>query len=183
MEEDMKASVYRYKAYLKKQSWPLALCAAWCMLLLVVLSACAGFGGGNQNPSTPQSNQPTQPVQTPPGPSIQCSSHSSNPVTLNMYYGSEKQAWINDVVANFNSHNYAACDGPITVKATPIGSGQSMQEIVDGTIRPDIWSPAGSVWLTLINAQWREKTGSDLVSTSANDTPSLVTSPVVVAMW
>ena len=106
-----------------------------------------------------------------------------NPVTLTMYYGSEKQAWISDVVADFNSHNYAACDGPITVKATPIGSGQSMQEIVDGTIQPDIWSPAGSVWLTLINAQWREKTGSDLVSTSANDTPSLVTSPIVVAMW
>ncbi len=183
MEEDMKASVYRYKAYRKKQSWPLALCAAWCMLLLVVLSACAGFGGGNQNPSTPQNNQPAQPVQTPPGPPIQCSTHSSNPVTLTMYYGSEKQAWINDVVANFNSHNYAACDGPITVKATPIGSGQSMQEIVDGTIQPDIWSPAGSVWLTLINAQWREKTGSDLVSTGANDTPSLVTSPIVIAMW
>jgi len=183
MEEDMKPSIFRYKAFAKKQRGPLALCAVWCMLLLVVLSACAGFGGSNQNPSNTSNNQPAQPVQTPPGPAIQCASHSSNPVTLTMYYGSEKQPWINDVVANFNSHNYAACDGPITVKATPIGSGQSMQAIVDGTIQPDIWSPAGSVWLTLINAQWREKTGSDLVSTSANDAPSLVTSPVVVAMW
>ncbi len=100
-----------------------------------------------------------------------------------MYYSSEKQQWINDVVTDFNNHHYAACDGPITVKAIPIGSGQSMQEIVDGTIQPDIWSPAGSVWLTLINASWREKTGSDLVATGANDTPSLVTSPVVIAMW
>ena len=181
--EEMKTSIYQYKAYSKKRWAPLTLCVTWCMLLLVILSACAGFGGSNQNPSNPTSNQTAQPVQTPPGPPIQCASHSSNPVTISMYYGSEKQAWISDVVADFNSHNYAACDGPITVKATPIGSGQSMQEIVDGTIQPDIWSPAGSVWLTLINAQWREKTGSDLVSTSANDTPSLVTSPVVVAMW
>src|SRR6266705_4406840 len=125
MEEDMKPSRYRYRAFAKKQRRPLALCAVWCTLLLVVLSACAGFGG-NQNPGNPQGNQPAQPVQTPPGPAIQCTSHSSNPVTLTMYYSSEKQLWINDVVADFNSHNYAACDGPITVKATPIGSGQSM---------------------------------------------------------
>jgi Ca-activated chloride channel homolog len=122
-------------------------------------------------------------VQTPPGPSIQCTSHSTNPVTLTMYYGSEKKEWIDNVVADFNSRNFAACDGPITVKANPIGSGQSMQEILDGSIQPDIWSPAGSVWLTLLNSQWREKQGSDLISTGANDTPSLVSSPVVIAMW
>lgn len=100
-----------------------------------------------------------------------------------MYYSSEKQEWISDVVADFNSRNVAACDGPITVKAIPIGSGQSMQEIADGTIQPDIWSPAGSVWLTLLNSTWLEKNGTNLISTGANDTPSLVTSPVVIAMW
>lgn len=103
---------------------------------------------------------------------------STNKLVLNMYYGSEKETWINDVVSGYNSHNNSVC-----VNAIPIGSGQSMQEIVAGTIQPDIWSPAGSVWLTLINAMWREKHGSDLVSTGANDTPSLVTSPVVIAMW
>jgi len=100
-----------------------------------------------------------------------------------MYYGSEKQAWINDVVSSFNSQNITACDGPITIKATPIGSGQSMQEIAAGTIQPDIWSPAGSVWLALLNSMWQQKHGSNLISTGANDTPSLVTSPVVIAMW
>ena len=150
----------------------LKLFTAWCLLLLVVLSACAS--GQTTNNNTNNNNQTAKPVQTPPGPPIQCLSHTSNPVKLTMYYGSEKQQWINDVVADFNSHNFAACDGPITVNATPIGSGQSMQEIVDGTIHPDIWSPAGSVWLTLINATWQEKNGSDIVSISANDAPSLV---------
>ena len=160
----------------------LATCASWVLLLLLALSACSGPGSNN----TPGGNQPTPPVtpvQTPPGPAIQCTSHSTNPVTLTMYYGSEKQKWIDDVVADFNSRHFAACDGPITVKATPIGSGQSMQEILDGTIQPDIWSPAGSVWLTLLNSQWLEKTGTNLISTGANDTPSLVSSPVVIAMW
>ena len=144
-------------------------------LLLLVLAACST----TTTPNT--SNQ--RPAQTPANQSFQCSAHSSNPVTLTMYYGSEKEAWINDVVATFNSQNITACDGPITVKAVPLGSGQSMQEIVAGTIQPDIWSPAGGVWLPLINSQWRAKHGSDLIDTSATSSPSLVTSPVVIAMW
>ena len=68
-----------------------------------------------------------------------------------MYYGSEKEAWMKNVVADFNSRNITACDGPITVKAIPIGSGDSMRQILDGKIQPDIWSPAGRVWLTLLN--------------------------------
>jgi Ca-activated chloride channel homolog len=160
----------------------LTTCVSWVLLLLLALSACSG-PGSNNSPGSNQQTPPVTPVQTPPGPAIQCSSHSTNPVTLTMYYGSEKQQWINDVVADFNSRNFAACDGPITVKATPIGSGQSMQQILDGSIQPDIWSPAGSVWLTLLNSQWLEKTGANLISTGANDTPSLVSSPVVIAMW
>ena len=102
----------------------------------------------------------------------------SNTLVLNMYYGSEKSAWINDVVNDYNSHNTSVC-----VNAVPIGSGQSMQQIVDGSIQPDIWSPAGSIWLALLNAMWQPKHGSNIVSTGASDNPSLVTSPVVIAMW
>src|SRR5258708_40359816 len=58
-----------------------------------------------------------------------------------------------------------------------------MQQIVDGSIQPDIWSPAGSIWPALLNSMGQQKHGSNIVSTSANDNPSLVTSPVVIAMW
>src|SRR5215469_12442647 len=159
----MRTARNQFRAPARKRNAVLAACVSWMLLLLLALQACAGPGPSN-NPGTTQPAQPNKPVQAPPGPPIQCTSHSTNPVTLTMYYSSEKQLWIKDVVTDFNSRNYAACDGPITVKAVPIGSGQSMQEIVDGTIQPDIWSPAGGVWLTLINASWREKTGSELVS-------------------
>lgn len=157
----------------RNPSW-LALSTTWYMLLLICLSACAGFGSNSQ---------PNKSSQASPAPSFQCTAHSSNPVTLTMYYGSEKQNWIDDVVGTFNSGNYSACDGPITVKAIPVGSGQSMQQILDGTIQPDIWSPAGSAWITLLNAAWNEKHHSELIATGANDTPSLLSSPVVIAMW
>src|SRR5712675_1124470 len=92
--------------------------------MLPFLAACLGQ-------STPQ--QSNIPVSSTQAPALVCSSHSSNPITLTMYYGSEKQAWMQDMVADFNNQHVTACDGPITVKATPIGSGQSMQQIVDGT--------------------------------------------------
>ncbi|GAC1371511.1 MAG: VWA domain-containing protein [Ktedonobacteraceae bacterium] len=153
--------------------------ASCCLLLLFVLSAC-----GDQSANTKQNTRgKAQGTQVAPGAAITCTTHSANPVALTMDYGSEKQAWIEDVVADFNSRNIKACDGPITVKATPKGSGTSMQDILNGTSQPDIWSPAGNVWITLINAKWSAQHGSTLIATGANDTPSLVSSPVVIAMW
>jgi Ca-activated chloride channel family protein len=99
-----------------------------------------------------------------------------------MYYGSEKQAWMTDVVSAFNHARLSACDGPITVNATPYGSGESMQAILQGG-KADIWSPAGNVWLTLLNQQWQQKYGTTIVGTSANENPSLVRSPIVIALW
>ncbi|BCL81102.1 VWA domain-containing protein [Ktedonobacteria bacterium brp13] len=168
-------------------AWPMRFSGkliSACLLLLVVLSGCAG---SSSQKTTAQSSTPTatqnQGNQVPGSTNIQCTQHSSNPVQLNVLYSSEKQAWMEPVVAAFNKQHYNACDGPITVKATPAGSGASMQEILNGTSQPDVWSPAGNVWVTLINSQWNAKHGSNLIATGANDTPSLVSSPVVIAMW
>ena len=161
----------------EQQTGHLILYVLSTILLLILLVGCNGAMTTNNKT---QSNKLTSTVGGQP---ISCTSHSSNPVTLIMYCSSEKQAWIDDVVPDFNKQHISACDGPITVKATPVGSGTSMQEIADGTIQPDIWSPAGSVWLTLLNSQWVKKHGSDIVATGATDSPSLVTSPVVIAMW
>src|SRR5205807_4499068 len=55
-----------------------------------------------------------------------------------------------------------------------------------GKLQPDIWIPASSIWLSMLNEQWNIKngtSGSDLVSTSTDDSPSLLSSPIVIAMW
>jgi len=142
-----------------------------CLGCLLMLAACSNPLGSNVTPSP----TPTQ--------SYACSSHSSTPVTLLIDYSTEKQTWIEAAVASFNQQHISACDGPITVKTQPDGSGEGMQNILDGSIKPDIWSPAGNVWLTLMNQQWQQKYGTNLIGTSANETPSLVKSPVVIAMW
>jgi len=98
-----------------------------------------------------------------------------------MVYDSTEQAWIDTVVKDFNSQRETACDGPITVQATPMDLGQSIQRILDGKLQPDIWNPGGSVWLSLLNTQWHSKNGKDLVDIT--NTSSLISSPVVIAMW
>jgi len=157
-----------------------ALRPAWLMLLVALLASVAACSGATSTPQVYGTPPPTPPIvraHTPCGP------HTTNPVSLTMYYGSEKQAWMEDVVRAFNSAHYVACDGPISVRAIPIGSGDSMEEILAGQIQPDIWSPAGSVWITLLNDAWQQKHGKDFVGSGASDALSLVTSPVVIAMW
>src|SRR5581483_7521642 len=93
-----------------------------CLIFLFFLAACSG----------PFAQAPTS----------LCASSSSTPVTLTLAYTTEKQAWMKDVVTSFNQQHLTACDGPITVQTIPNdGSGQSIQSIIDGTIKPDIWSP------------------------------------------
>jgi Ca-activated chloride channel family protein len=101
-----------------------------------------------------------------------------------MYYGSEKQEWMQDAVNQFNALHLSACDGPISVNAIPCGSGDAMQQILSGN-QPDIWSPAGRIWLNLLNMRWQTTPGNtgDLIESSSIDSPSLFISPVVIAMW
>jgi Ca-activated chloride channel homolog len=115
---------------------------------------------------------------------IECSATSSTPITLTMRYGTEKQKWIEDAVQDFNRRNLKACDGPIHVNTLLEGSGESMQKILQGE-QTDIWSPAGRIWLSLLNAEWHKTSGHDrdLIGATSVDSPALVNTPIVVAMW
>src|SRR6516225_12128735 len=95
-------------------------------------------------------------------------------------YGSEKEKWINDVTAAFNRSNSKTQSGkPIFVRALPMGSGESIDNILSGRLQAHIASPASAAFIKLGNADSRTKTGKDLIGTTEN----LVLSPVVIAMW
>jgi Ca-activated chloride channel family protein len=101
-----------------------------------------------------------------------------------MLYGSEKQQWLQPLIATFNARKISACDGPITINATPIGSGASMNRILAGE-QVDIWAPASSWWLSLLNEQWTQQHPSSrpIIGSGADAATVLVSSPVVIAMW
>ncbi|MFO7741441.1 MAG: VWA domain-containing protein [Anaerolineae bacterium] len=102
-------------------------------------------------------------------------------VTISMVYGSEKEAWLVPLIESFNAQKNKTEQGTaILVEATPMGSIASGDGIVDGTLRPTIWSPASSAYVPVANTNWRREHGEDLVLNTPND---LVLSPVVIAMW
>ncbi|KAB8141178.1 VWA domain-containing protein [Chloroflexia bacterium SDU3-3] len=130
-----------------------------CALLLASLAGCGGSSGGAAGDAPP-----------------------SNALTITMFYGSEKQAWMEDVTQQFNSQQVQSTSGrPIYVSATPLGSAESMEQILSGAAQPTIWSPASGVLIPVANERWAAShSGAKLVEGSPT---ALVLSPVVIAMW
>jgi Ca-activated chloride channel family protein len=102
-------------------------------------------------------------------------------VEISIVYGSEKRAWLEPLVEQYNAEKHKTEDGAtIFVKATPMGSIESVDAIISGQIQPTVWSPASSIYVPVANAEWRATHAEDLTDAKLND---LVLSPVVIAMW
>lgn len=103
-------------------------------------------------------------------------------VTVQLEYGSEKQAWMVDALAAFAAtHPHTAAGRPIAVQAHSGGSGEGMEAILTGTAQPTVYSPASTAYLSLLNDAWLRQAGHTAPIASAGE--PLVLSPIVVAMW
>ena len=131
----------------------------WLLILVLIAPALTACGGNG--------------IGVAPG---------GNTVEISIVYGSEKRAWLQDVVDQFNRADQKIASGAtIRVTATPMGSTDSMNQILNGTIQPTIWSPASRILLPVANDEWgKRNNGATLVDENA---PLLVLSPVVIAMW
>jgi Ca-activated chloride channel family protein len=104
------------------------------------------------------------------------------PVTLVVAYGSEKKTWLEEQAKAFQGSGAKTKSGrPIEVKAQAMGSGEAVQAIVAGDARPHVFSPASSVYVTMLNEAWSAKTGRQKALSPVGE--PVVLSPVVVAMW
>jgi len=103
-------------------------------------------------------------------------------VKVSIVYGSEKQEWLEQLVQEYNGQQHETEEGfAIVVEATPMGSIESARAIVEGELKPTVWSPASSLFMPVANAEWRGREhADDLV---VGEPPDLVLSPVVIAMW
>ena len=109
-------------------------------------------------------------------------SATPDPRTLELVftYGSEKEAWIRETTEAFNRQGRKSSSGKaVAVTAIPMGSGEAIEELLAGTRKAHLTSPASGAFIALGNAQSRARTGKDLIGPTEN----LVLSPVVFAMW
>jgi Ca-activated chloride channel family protein len=104
------------------------------------------------------------------------------PVTLVVAYGSEKKTWLDEQRAAFVASSPVTKSGrPIQVDAKAMGSGETVQGILGGTLKPHVFSPASALYVGLLNSAWQTKSGSLKPLSPAGE--PLVLSPIVVAMW
>ncbi len=120
--------------------------------------------------SCPSKSSPKTPSATVP----------QNGLELVFTYGSEKEKWIGEATDAFNrQHRRTGAGRTIIVHAIPMGSGEAIDEVMEGRRQPHLISPASAAFIKLGNAQSQSKYGRDLISSTDN----LVLSPVVIAMW
>lgn len=137
-----------------------------------VAVAAAACSGDNARPELGTAAQPSgaAPLRTAPA------------IEVSILYGSEKKSWLEAQVAAFNASQPTTKAGArITVRSKPLGSGEAMTAIVDGSERPTVFSPASNVYLALLNQRWQSRDNHTQPLAPAGE--PVVLSPLVIAMW
>ena len=109
---------------------------------------------------------------------------SEKVIELTMIYSSEKQGWIEEIAPKFlkwweeNIHEY-----DIKIIFKPLGSKESLIDIITGSIQPVIWSPASNIWVPIANYLWQKEYPTSEPLIKDGDWNSSVYTPIVIATW
>jgi Ca-activated chloride channel family protein len=101
-------------------------------------------------------------------------------VVVEIQSSNTKEDWMDQVIESFNAGGYTVNEKPIAVTVVHVGSGSSMNNILDGKIQPVVWSPGSDLWVTSINQAWQDRTGGRLIN---GDCPPTLRLPLAIAMW
>lgn len=138
--------------------------------LIYYMKAAKNGGAGGSAAGTP----------APGGPAAGANPGSGGPRTaLKVVFGTEKDDWMRAAVADFRTA-HPSYDVELTAK----GSREAAQDILDGKLQPTVFSPADSLVLNLLDADWRTKNGAPLVATDGDLAPQpLLLTPLVFVVW
>jgi Ca-activated chloride channel family protein len=137
-------------------------------VIVIVMAGILFLGDSPLGLSSVGSDVPATPL---PRDAVVVEFHSSN----------TKQDWVTEVVESFNAEGKTVADGrQIVVVAYHVGSGSSMNDILDGEIQPTVWSPGSQLWVTRINQAWSDRIGRNLIQ---SECPATIRVPLAIAMW
>ena len=103
---------------------------------------------------------------------------SANVVVVDLLYGSEKEAWLKECLAEF-----ATLRKDIQVNAHSKGSLESARDILDEKEKPTVWAPADQIALNLLATDWQQKTGKSIFGTGNDEPQALLLTPLVFVAW
>jgi ABC-type molybdate transport system substrate-binding protein len=148
--------------------------------LVVLLLVCGGGGavaffalgnGGNGAPAEEAGNG--APAQEEPAEEAAAGDGSGTVVTI--AYGTEKDAWMQEAKTRFEANN-----PDITIDLQGVGSREIVTQIVGGELQPTAISPASSLQIAMLRADWQTLNNADIIGA---DPQPLVITPLVLVAW
>ena len=105
-------------------------------------------------------------------------------LVLTVTSSNEKSAALGDMAAEFGRTGAVVDDKCVEVKVVQKASGDAEQALARGWTdadgpRPDVWSPAATTWIQILRVH---RVGSDRSDLIPDSIPSLIQSPLVIAM-
>lgn len=102
-------------------------------------------------------------------------------VQVTLASSTTKQKWLEAAAAAFNAKNIKTSAGkPIELSLKGVLSGASMQQILDGKLKPVVWSPGEETWIEQFREKWALKEPRAAMSEACKPT---VYTPMGLAMW
>lgn len=105
-------------------------------------------------------------------------------VIVSVLYSTEKEAWLNEVIVDFEKTNPRIDGHPIQVQLEKMGSWELNAAVLDGTRRPDIVSPASFLQIAALVDASAAQFGRPIVNPA--DTASCrsaLKTPLVLVAW
>jgi Ca-activated chloride channel homolog len=133
------------------------------LLILVVAVVAVGLvavlasGGGGDDSDSDSGSGGSQPA--------------ANAVRVPFAYSPEKEKLLEPLIEQFNADHKG-----VFVEGQVVSSGEAESKIAAGRLEPVAWSPASSLWGRLLNFDADRPLAPD-------DNPSIVRTPLVIAMW
>jgi hypothetical protein len=106
------------------------------------------------------------------------------PVNVNLLYSTEKEAWLGEVVTDFEASGASVDGHPVKIQLEKMGSWEINTAVLNGTRKPVIISPASSLQIAALQDASTAQFGKSLVNPAdiAACRP-VVKTPLVLVAW
>jgi Ca-activated chloride channel family protein len=131
------------------------------VVVIAAIVATSGGGGGGGSGSSGSGSGSTAP---------------KGALKVDLVYSPEKEKLLVPLIRKFNDQKNQVDGKQVFVSGQIVSSGDAEKQIVKGQLKPTVWSPSSSFWGRLVNLQ----SDAGLIAT---DNPSIVRTPLVIAMW
>jgi ABC-type Fe3+ transport system substrate-binding protein len=147
----------------------------WVLFVLFALAAIGVFAGALISPSFREiAYAPARELILPP----------PAPIVVSVLYSTEKEAWLNEVIVDFEKSNPVIDGHPLEIKLEKMGSWEINAAVLDGSRQPDIVSPASSLQIAALVDASAIQFGRPLVNPADTITcRSVLKTPLVLVAW